>query len=113
MQQQTLFRISLIIALIGIFFLLVLANVQKPKQVKIEEIDDKMADKKVTIQGEIYKVEDKQDFQILSVSDMTGVIDITCNCKEKIEKDQKIIAIGTIKKSKYGLEILADKIIRI
>ena len=110
---KTLLKISFIISLTGILLLLFLANFLEPKEISIGEIDNKMLNKKVRIQGEIFRVEDKETFLILSVSDPTGKIDVLCNCKNSIDLNQNILAIGKIKEYKEYLQIQADKIIKV
>ena len=111
MRTQILFKISILISLIGIFFLLVLTNFLEPKQINISEINNKLLDQKVKISGTIEKITDKQTFQILEVKDSTGKIDVLCNCKNNIKQNQKVIITGKIQEYKKQLQISADKII--
>lgn len=111
--MENLFKTSLIISIVGIFLLLFLANTLKPQLIKIEEINDKLLNKKIAIQGKIFKIEDKKTFQILSIKDETGKIDILCECKnETMENSQNIIVIGKVQEYQQYLQIQADKIIR-
>lgn len=114
MQQKKLLRISLIISLIGIFFLLFLARILEPKQTNIENINDKFLNQKVKLHGTILKVTDKETFKILSVADATGKIDVLCGCKNNlIANNQTVVITGAIQSYKGNLQISADKIIKI
>lgn len=113
MQQQRLFKISLIVSMIGILILLFLSNFLEPKSISISEIDDSMINKKVKVQGEILKITDKKSFLIISLEDKTGKIDVLCECKNNFQNNQKISVYGTIKEYQKSLQIQADKIIKI
>jgi len=94
----------------GIFLLLIISINVNPKQIKINEINDKILNKKVQIKGEITNVRTYDDFQILSINDHTGTIDATLNSYNKFEKNQSVTIIGTIEQYKNNLQIRAEKI---
>lgn len=108
-MEQIIFKISLIISLSGILLLLLLTNISEPELTKIEKINNNSLNKKIKIQGEILKIENKTSFKILSVSDDTGKIDVLCNPIETIKTNQEIIVIGRVKEY-HQLQIQADKI---
>ena len=110
---MNLFKISLAVSIFGIFLLLLLSNIIEPELVPISKISDSMLNKKVKIQGEIFKIQDKQSFKILSIEDNTGKIDVLCNCKNEsqIKNNQKIIVAGKVQAYRDYLQISADKII--
>lgn len=111
MITENLFKISLSISIAGILLLLFLANFLEPKLIKIQDIEDKMLNKKVKIQGSIIKIQDKETFQILTIVDETKGIDILCECNiEEIKKAQEIEVIGRVKEYKQALQIQADSI---
>jgi len=113
MEEKRLLRISLIISLIGIFFLLLLAKNLEPKQIGIKEINDNLLNQKVKIQGTILKIQDKTTFKILSVADATGKIDILCECKNnQFQVNNTILVLGTLQDYKKNFQISADKIIK-
>lgn len=111
MDEKRLLRISLIISLIGIFFLLFLAKNLEPKQINIKDINNNLLNQKVAVQGTILKITDKETFQILSVADATGKINVLCECKNNsIANNQNITVTGTVEEYKGNLQISADKI---
>ena len=114
MNNQTLLKISLIIAIIGIIILLLLANTIQPTQIKIKNIDESLLNQKIEIKGEIQSIKTykESNFQIITINDSTGKIDITLDSPIiNITKNQTIIAIGKVTEYKDNLEIQADKII--
>jgi len=109
MNQQTLLKFSLIISLIGILTLLFLANFLKPRLTNVGDINEKMLNRKVRVQGEVFNFRDKETFQILSISDETGKIDVLCECKAT----GKIEVTGTVQEYGEYLQIQANKITKI
>ena len=112
MKTENLLKISLIISVSGILLLLLLANILEPKLIDISEINSKMLNQKVKVSGFIFKIEDKETFQILSIADETEKIDVLCECKEELEKNQEIIVIGKVQEYQQSLQIQAEKIMR-
>ena len=110
-NQRRIFKISLIISLIGILFLLLLINILEPKLIPIEKIKNNILNKNIKIQGEISNIEDKETFKILSIQDETGKIDVICNSGD-FEENQKIIVSGRVKEYQQYLNIQANKIIQ-
>jgi DNA/RNA endonuclease YhcR with UshA esterase domain len=112
MHNQTLLKISSTIAIIGIIILLLLTNTLEPTQIKIKNINENLLNKKVQIQGNITSIKTykESNFQIITINDSTGKIDITIDNPINITKNQTIIAIGKVTEYKNNLQIQADKI---
>lgn len=74
-----------------------------------------MLNQKIQIQGDILSIRTykQSDFQIITLKDNTGKIDITLNPIINITKNQTIRVIGKITEYKDNLQISADKIIQI
>ena len=114
MEEKRLLRISLIISLIGIFFLLFLAKNLEPKQINIKEINDNLLNQKIKIHGTILRITDKTTFKILSVADATEKIDVLCECKNnQFQVNNTILVSGTLQDYKSNFQISADKIIKL
>jgi aspartyl/asparaginyl-tRNA synthetase len=109
---MNLLKASLIISISGIFILLLLSNFLSPKQKTISEINPSLTDQTVRIQGIIISIRniENKSFQIISINDSTGKIDITLNSITKLKKGDKIQITGKIIEYKKSLEIQADKI---
>mgnify|MGYP001585078195 CR=1 FL=1 len=112
LQEINFLKISLLISLIGILLLLLLSNILEPKLTNIEKINYKFIDKKVKVQGEIFNIKtyEDSDFQVISIKDETGKVDITSPLIN-VSLNQEIIVIGTVKEYKEYLQVQADKII--
>ena len=105
-------KISLSISLIGILVLLFLANTLQPKLINLQEINNKLLNQKVQVQGQITSIKtyDDSNFQVISIKDKTGKIDATINQILNLTISQNITITGKITEYKGSLQIQADKI---
>ncbi len=113
MKLKLNLKTTLSITLIGILLLLFLSEVLTPKLINIKDINNKLLNQKTKVQGQIFNIRtfEDSDFQILSIKDNTGKIDITLDNVINITNNQNITVIGTIKEYKEHLQIQADEII--
>jgi len=111
-KNTTLRKISLAVSLIGILLLLFLSNILQPKLTNIGDINNKLINKKIKAQGQIFSIKTYEDknFQVISIQDKTGKIDITSSKILNLTNSQTITIIGAIKEYKGHLQIQADKI---
>jgi DNA/RNA endonuclease YhcR with UshA esterase domain len=110
-MEKTIFKISLTISVAGIFILLLLSNILSPKLTEIGKINNKMIYEKVKIKGEIFNIQEKENFKIISIKGNTGKIDVVCQCKNNLKKGKQIIVQGQIQEYGQYLQISADKIL--
>ena len=108
--MNKLFKISLAVSILGILLLLFLSNILEPKQINIGDIDNTLLNKDIKVQGEIFKIQDKQDFKILSIKDSTGKIEVLCNCENSLKDGLNITIVGKVQEYREYLQISADKI---
>ena len=108
---KNVFKITLSISLMGILLLLIISN-QQPKLTTINQITIKDLNKNIKIQGEITNIKNYQEsnFQILSIKDETGEIDITANQILNLTNSQTIIVSGKVTEYENNLQIQASKI---
>jgi len=108
----SILKLSLIISTAGIFLLLLLSNILEPKLTSIKEINYKFIDRQTKVQGIIFNIKTykESDFQIISIKDNTGKIDITINKIIDLKNNQTITIIGRVQEYKESLQIQADKI---
>lgn len=113
MNQKTLLKISLIISITGILFLLLLSNLTEAKKLDIKEITNKIIDKKVEINGKITNIKNYDNMKIIKVKDKTGEINLILYTDNKLNLtiNQTINVIGIVKRYKQELEIQADRIV--
>jgi DNA/RNA endonuclease YhcR with UshA esterase domain len=113
MDQKQLLKISLAITLIGIINLLIISNIQKAPLTNISEINTNQLNKNLKIQGTIFNIKsfNQTNFQIISIRDSTGKIDITSNQILDIKNNHNITVIGKVVDYKQYLQIQANKII--
>jgi len=105
-------KISLLLSLTGILLLLLLSNFLEPKLINISEINDNSINQKTKIQGSIISIRSykESNFQVISVKDKTGKIDITTNKILNLKNNQTITIIGKVTEYKQALQVQADKI---
>lgn len=107
-----LLKISLIVSIIGIFLLLLLSNFLQPKLININQINDNLLDKEVKVQGQVFNsVIHSSNFQVISIRDKTGRIDITINKNTNNLDNKYIEVVGIVKPYKQYLQIQAERII--
>lgn len=111
-MKMDMFKILFIISLIGIFLLLFLSMILEPRLTSIAEINNNLIDKKIKIQGTVLDIKTYEDssFQIISIEDNTGKIDITSDKILNLTDNQRITVIGTVNEYKQYLQVPADKI---
>ncbi len=113
MKLKLNLKTTLSISLIGIFLLLFLSEFFSPNLTNISNINNKLLNQKTQVQGQIFNIRTFEDsnFQIISIKDSTGKIDITLNNLINITNNQNITVIGKITEYNQTLQIQADKII--
>ena len=115
LAKINLLKTSIIISLIGIFLLLFLTNILNPKQININQINNKLLNKNVQVQGQVLNIKtyENQNLQVILIKDETSQIEIITNKITNLENNETIIVIGKITTYKEDLQITADKIILI
>ena len=111
-SDLTFLKITLTITLLGILLLLFLVNTLQPRQTNIEEINNNLLNKNVKIKGIIFNIKTFEDsnFQVISIKDDTGKIDITINQITNLKENQEISVTGKVKEYNQHLQVQADKI---
>ena len=101
-------QISFSIFIIGLLLLLIIWNLQKPREIKINEMQN-FKDKQIKIKGELISSKKYEDFQVITIQDSTG--------KTKgifysvITLPNEIEITGLVKEYNNELEIEITKII--
>ncbi len=110
--MDKLFKISLVGSILGIFLILFLANTLTLKQTNIVDINKKLLNKKVRVQGTIFNIRNYDYFQVISIRDETGKIDITLDKNLELTNIKEITVTGKVKEYEQYLQIQADKIMK-
>lgn len=109
MKTKSLLKLSLIVALIGTFVIIILANNLEPKVRKIETINEKSLDEWVKIQGTIVQDYTKENLKIITVND--GTASINCILRKKSDsfnenlKGKRVEILGKVIEYKDEIEI--------
>ena len=103
-------KISLAVSIIGILALLIISANIKPPPYDLKDIDNTLLNKQVTVSGTIFNVRNYDDFQVISIKDDTGRIDITADSNLDLEYDTTILVSGEVREYNEYLQIRADSI---
>jgi len=106
---MNLTKYALLTFLIGLIALIFLSQSLEPKQVKISEINSKMMNSYVQIQGDVIKSKTSSGITILTVNDSSDSINIVSY--SPINASGKIKVIGKVTDYKGLIEIEAQKIL--
>lgn len=106
-------KISFLGALVGIWFLILLANVLPTPHYTVSEINESDLNKQITLTGNITSVKTFPDstFQLLTLEDSSGKITLTLDSKEEFNKTDNVLVFGTVSEYNGTLQISTDKII--
>jgi DNA/RNA endonuclease YhcR with UshA esterase domain len=103
-------KLTLSISLLGIILLLILTNTLPAKKLEIQEINLNHLNKKLTTEGKITRVNNFQDFQILTITKDSYSIDILLDQKTNLT-NENIIVTGRLEKYQNQFQIRAEIII--
>ena len=112
MLNIKLFRISLIISLLGTFTLLLILEYQELPFSKISEINKDQIETKIKTQGTITSIKETPGLYILTIKDSNSIITTIVFKEEQIAltKNSLVEIEGKIQEYQNELEIIADKI---
>lgn len=115
MQEKTLFRISLICALIGLMIILWVSETITIPEYKISEINKDILDKTIKVNAKITMIKETQSLDILTIEDETGKIKMIIFKEDplNLSKGDQVSIQGIVREYKNELEIEASKIITI
>lgn len=109
--MDKLAKISFIIALLVILLLIILSQQIQPKVIDIKDVKNMGLYKQVAIIGEMITISNYDEFQIILIQDNTGLIKVTSNSKEQINKTtDEILVIGKTDEYNGEIQIQANKI---
>jgi DNA/RNA endonuclease YhcR with UshA esterase domain len=114
MNENSLLKLSLIFALIGILTIFYISETTTVNISKILDLSKDNLDQKVRIKGEINSMGESPGLIILNIKDQTGTITTILfkdNSTINLERNQIIDITGTLTEYKNELEIIADQII--
>ena len=111
--MKLIIKLSLTISLLGIMTLLILSNLINPKSTDIKDITPKHLNKMIKIHGTIFNMKSYPDisFQVISIKDETGKIDITTDKILDLKNNQEITVTGLVKDYKGFLQVEAETIL--
>ena len=105
METRALLKLSLIIALLGTFALLLLSQNIEPDTTKISGINENMLDEWVRISGKVVQEKNYASLKIITVSDETASINCVLRQNENISLGSSIDITGKVIEYRGELEI--------
>jgi len=111
--MKNLLKTSLSFSFVGILLLLFISNFIQSPFTEIQDITNQSLNQKIQVSGQITNVKsyENSNFQVLTIKDETGQIDITMSKILNLTNIKQIEVIGTITEYKGKLQIQVDKII--
>ena len=112
MKETTLLKISILVSVLGVFFLMVISELSHIELSKISDITKKDLETKVKIQGKLLSIQETPGLYILTVTDFTSTIVIIVFKEDPLElkKNSNIEIEGKVTEYQGKLEIIADTI---
>lgn len=110
-KTSNLLKLSLIIALVGTFMVVILANNLEPSTKTIDSINERSIDEWIKVQGNVTQETDVSGLKIITVND--GTASISCILRKNVSynfKDQRVEIQGKITDYKGDIEIDISKI---
>ena len=113
MDEQTLFKLALIISFAGLLLLIFISDTIEIKKYNIKDINKKLLNKQVKVSGTIERVTETPGLVIFDIKDKTGIITAIA-FKEtfiNLTQNQHIEVEGKVIEYKDKLEIQVDQIL--
>jgi len=113
MDEQTLFKLSLIISLTGLLLLMFISDSIEIKKYDIKDINNKLLEKTVKVSGIITRVTETPGLYIFDIRDKTGTITAIAfkDGFVNLTKNEQVEIEGKIVKYKEKLEIQVEQIV--
>ena len=112
MQDQNLFKVSLIIASIGTFIILLLSEYQEIELINIQDINKEQLETKVKVRGTILSIQETPGMYILKIKDSSATIPLIIFKEDplNLERGAQIEVTGKLTEYRNELEIIVERI---
>lgn len=113
MNDEKIFKISLITTIIGLVGIMILSGYVNPEKVTINQIDKSKIDNQVEIDATVTSVtQTKSNTKIIELSDNTGSINMvifpSTDFNTTIKKNQHLTVIGKVTLYNNDLELILE-----
>ncbi|MGV8151841.1 MAG: hypothetical protein ACP5OG_02075 [Candidatus Nanoarchaeia archaeon] len=107
-------EVLFLLALLGVFFLIIAINNEPDTVTKIINLNENLLEKNFKITGSVAKITNykNSDFQVISLKDNSGEIEVTIGKIINITKNENLTVYGKLAKYKNKIQIEAYKIKR-
>ena len=112
MQDKSLFKVSLIISVIGTFLILLISEYSEDKLSNIKDLGKDQLETRVKVEGTVISTRETPGLYILNIRDSTATIPIVIFREEvlNIERGAQIEVTGKLTEYKKELEIIVEEI---
>lgn len=114
MNDEKIFKISLITTIIGLVGIMILSGYVNPEKVTINQIDKSKIDNQIEIDATVTSVtQTKSNTKIIGLSDKTGTIKLvifpSTDFNTPIKKNQHITVIAKVTLYNNNLELILEE----
>ncbi|MBI2508102.1 OB-fold nucleic acid binding domain-containing protein [Candidatus Woesearchaeota archaeon] len=112
MQDKVLFKVSLIISVMGTFLVLLILEYSEVKLTEINSLGKNQLETRVKVQGAIVSIKETPGLYILTIKDTSATIPLVIFKEDTLalEKNTQVEVIGKLTEYKKELEIIVEKI---
>lgn len=114
MNDEKIFKISMITTIIGLIGVMILSGYVNPEKLTINQIDKSKIDNQVELDATVISVtQTKTNTKIIKLSDKTGSINLvifpSLDYNTILSKNQKITVIGRVTQYSNNLELILEE----
>lgn len=112
MQDPNLFKVSLIIASIGTFLILLLSEYSEVELTNIQDLNKEQLETRVRVEGIILSIRETPGLYLLKIKDSSGTIPLVIFKEDPLmlERGAQIEVIGKLTEYKNEFEIIVERI---
>jgi RecJ-like exonuclease len=112
MQDKRLFKVSLMVSVIGTFLILLISEYSEVELTEIKNLNKDQLETRVKVQGTVISTKETPGLYILKIKDYSGTIPLIIFKEDPlpIEKNAQIEVTGKLTEYKKEFEIIVEKI---
>lgn len=111
MRRETVYRVSVLLSVIGLTVMYSVDSFMKPDKAKIEDLDESMTGEHVTVEGDVESFNTGHGHLFIDLNDGSGEIDVVdFDSDVWIESDDRIEVRGYIDIYEGDLQLVAEEI---
>lgn len=115
MLKSTIFKITIIISILGTFSILLISEFSEIRLQKISELEEDQLEVKVRVQGKLLAIKETPGLYILTLAENKATIPIIIFKEDelKLKKNSELVVQGRLTEYRDNFEIIAERIIEL